>query len=191
MSIQRIDDWSSIPASLGIVCDPAPEVTDAVVGVIRSQTAGAKLLWLETPSYDPGVMKMIVASSDPFDGFSTQWFVDVGAMREAGIDHVYGIAFALVSAALLITPLAPISAVTLLAAAKPFLSKLRRMTEDQAEVAHNILTLSAGKAYSRSLPEDDLRRAFSEATIDVDEIVDDLIGLGVVIRRHDGLRLVY
>lgn len=70
-------------------------------------------------------------------------------------------------------------------------ASLRVLSEDEAELVHVIIALANGHAYSRPVPEDELRAAYRDATVSLDDLVEALVERGFAKRRGDGVQLVF
>ncbi|MBD8102492.1 hypothetical protein [Plantibacter sp. CFBP 8775] len=71
-------------------------------------------------------------------------------------------------------------------------ASFERLTEDEAELAHEIIRQSRGRAYDRGAAESDLVASWREATVDVHGLIAALMAKDVVVRTQAGrLALVF
>lgn len=75
---------------------------------------------------------------------------------------------------------------------RTLIASFERLTEDEAELAHEIIRQSKGRAYDRGAAESDLVASWREATVDVHGLIAALMAKGVVVRTQAGrLALVF
>jgi len=108
----------------------------------------------------------------------TRFWVDVTGLRRVRDD----IAWAGVVDALTLS--LTVSAVATVV--RQIAERVQVLTEDEAELVTIIISLSKGDPYRRPVDESEIRAAYQDALVSVDDLLQALVDKGVVIARRSG-----
>lgn len=168
MEVRSIQDAL---AAMGLDLEEFPNGTQVLQNL--ADTSGFERCFrvtVEWPKLPNGAVGMLVPR--------TRFWLDLTAAKSMGNDVFFtGVVFAA-------TQDLPLSAAVALV--RKGFGTIKRLTEDEAELVTVIIGKSAGNPYKHPVREQDVRKAYVNATVSVSDLLDSLTDKGVITSRRNG-----
>jgi hypothetical protein len=176
--------WVEVKALQGIPSKIAPgvEFPAAFLGYISDlihESPNADEIFVEGINLDPPGPAIVILEESAF--LRNRVYVDFAKLKSVWVDAAIALAVALLTGGS--------GAAPLMVGVISGLRRIELLSEDEAEVVHVLLGYPDQNPYIRPVPRERLQESYTDATVDLDQLLAKLAQRGVIEISDLGVRL--